>query len=329
MKYTKYLYLILFCLAVFGFTGCSTGTSSDIQVRIGYFPNITHAQAMVMKSTKSLNKAVGDSVSVSWQSFNSGSAEVLSLFAGKIDIGYIGPGPAVNAYSKSNGDFLVIAGASNYGSVLLTGADTNISSIEDLSGCKIAVPGLGNTQHLCLLKLLSDAGLDTTDNNGTVDIVQSNNADIVTLLENKEIDAAIMPEPWGTIMEQQIHAKVLVDYDTIWGDSEYPVGLVIVSKDFLEHHPDLVADFLQAHKAATDYVNENREDTIEIVQDEIERVTQKRYDSEVLEASFEKIEFTDTITYEPLRIFGEISLEQSMIRKIPDESILYQTGGNE
>lgn len=157
-----------------------------------------------MKNQKTLENKWKDTCEVSWTSFNAGPAEIEALFAEQIDIGYIGPVPAVSANVKSNGDIKIISNAANAGTVLLTGKDTDIQSVGDLSGKKVAVPQLGNTQHLCLLSLLADNGLKTADKGGDVTIRASSNADILNLMGNGNIDAALVPEPWGTTIEKLV-----------------------------------------------------------------------------------------------------------------------------
>ena len=182
--------------------GTKNGDAKKTEVRIAYFPNITHTQALVMKNQKTLENKWKDRCEVSWTSFNAGPAEIEELFAGEIDLGNIGPVPAVSANVKSNGDIKIISNVTNAGAVLLTGKDTNINSVKDLAGKKVAVPQLGNTQHLCLLSLLTDNGLKTTDKGGDVTVSASSNADILNLMDNGSVDAALVPEPWGPTIEK-------------------------------------------------------------------------------------------------------------------------------
>lgn len=148
------LFLIMVILT--SMSGCRSSdiaSNGKINVRIAYFPNITHTQALVLKNQQTLENAWADTCNVSWTSFQAGPAEIEAVFAGEIDLGYIGPVPAVNANVKSNGEVKIISNATNGGTVLLVRKDSGISSVSDLSGKIVAVPQLGNTQHLCLLNL--------------------------------------------------------------------------------------------------------------------------------------------------------------------------------
>ena len=181
-------------------------------VNIGYFNNITHAQALLMKSEKTLEQQLGSDVEVKWTAFNAGPAEVEALFAGDIDIGYIGPVPALTANVKSSGDVQVLAGATKGGAVLVCSPSQDISGVEDLDGKTVSIPQLGNTQHLSLLKLLSDNGLAPVTSGGSVNVSAVSNADVANTMNREDIDAALVPEPWGdTLIEDG--AKVVLEYD--------------------------------------------------------------------------------------------------------------------
>ena len=143
---------------VAGLAGCG-GTKKDAdkttEINVGYFNNVTHAQALYMKAQGTLDKAFDGKAKVKWTSFNAGPSEVEALFSGDIDIGYIGPVPAISANVKSKGDVSIISGASQAGAELVKAPGSEIESAKDLDGKTVAIPQIGNTQHLCLLKLLS------------------------------------------------------------------------------------------------------------------------------------------------------------------------------
>ena len=319
--------LFSFCL-LFSLTCCGAKKGDDsgkTDVRIGYFPNITHTQALILKNQGTLEAAWTDTCNVSWTSFNAGPAEVEAVFAGEIDLGYIGPVPAVNANVKSHGDVKIISNATNAGAVLLTRNDADIKSIADLAGKKIAVPQLGNTQHLCLLDLLTQNGLKTVDKGGDVTISASSNADIVNLMDNGSVDAAVVPEPWGTTMENNGNATVLLDYDELFLNGDYPTAVVIANGDFMEQHPDLVAEFLEMHKDATLYIEENRVEALQVVNAEIKSVTGKSIDTDVLQHAFTRIEATTDLNTDAVMTFAGISKEEGFTSTIPEETDVFKT----
>lgn len=324
--------LSLFFIVIFAAVGCGskdTGTGEKTDVRIAYFPNITHTQALVMKNQGTLEEKWKDTCNVTWTSFNAGPAEIEAIFAGEIDLGYIGPVPAINANVKSDGDVKIISNATNAGAVLLVRKDSGIASVKDLSGKKVAVPQLGNTQHLCLLSLLSDNGLKTVDQGGDVTISASSNADILNLIDNGSVDAAVVPEPWGTTIEKNGNAEILLDYDELFLNGDYPTAVVIANGDFMEQHPDYVKEFLEAHKDATLFINDNPKDAQTIVNSEIEDVTGKSIAEDVLESAFSRMAADTAVNTEAVMTFANISKDEGFTSKVPEEEDVFNTEFNQ
>ncbi len=316
------------CGAKSGGEGNASDASGKIDVRIAYFPNITHTQALVMKNQKTLEEQWKDQCNVTWTSFNAGPAEMEAIFAGEIDLGYIGPVPALSANVKSEGDVRIIANTTNAGAVFLKRKDAGIESLSDLAGKKIAVPQMGNTQHLCLLSILSDEGLKTVDAGGDVTINASSNADILNLIDNGSVDAALVPEPWGTTIENNGNAEILLDYDEVFLEGNYPTAVVVASQDFIEEHPDLVKQFLAAHEEATLYINANMEQARSIVNTEIEATTGKAIDEQVIENAFERMTVDIALNKKAIMKFAEISKNEGFISKVPEESDVFTTSFN-
>ena len=225
---------------VAGLSGCG-GTKKDsdktTEINVGYFNNVTHAQALYMKAQGTLDKAFDGKAKVKWTSFNAGPSEVEALFSGDIDIGYIGPVPAISANVKSKGDVSIISGASQAGVELVKAPGSKIKSAKDLDGKTVAIPQIGNTQHLCLLKLLSDNGLKTVEEGGTVTVTAVENADIQNMMDQGNIDAALVPEPWGSILVKN-GAEIVLDYNEVYMEGNYPVAVVVVRNEFLKEYPD-------------------------------------------------------------------------------------------
>ena len=326
----KFLILLMLIVSMLVMsTGCGTGNNSSTKdgktnVRIAYFPNITHTQALVMKNQGTVEKTLGEEANVTWTAFNAGPAEVEAIFAGEIDLGYIGPVPAVSANVKSNGDVSIIAGATNGGAVLVSRKDLTIHSVNELSGLKVAIPQLGNTQHLSLLHLLAENNMKTTTNGGDVEVVAAENADIKTMMDNGQIDTALVPEPWGSILQNDIGANIVLDYKDIWRNGDYSTAVVVVNNDFAKKHPDIVEKFLQTHKDATVYINENLDEAKEIVNTEIEEATGKSFDKTILDSAFERLIISEEISTESILDFANLSKEEGFIDKVVEEESLIQ-----
>lgn len=303
-------------------TGCGSAKESRGEMRVACFPNITHAQALLMKNQKTLETKLGDDYEVSWKTFTAGSSEIEAIFAGEIDIGYIGPVPAVNGNVKSDGDVTVIANAADAGAVLVKGTDSGIESIEDLEGKTVAIPQIGNTQHLCLLNLLSENGLAPVSEGGTVEVVAVENSNLQNMFDQGNVDAALVPEPWGTILTDSGNIDLLLDYQDIYLDGNYPVAVVIVRNEFMEAHPDAVETFLQAHLDATEEINGNLEGSVDAMIAEIESLTGNAYEKETVLSSFARTNVTTVLNREALDNFAETSLAQGFISALPGEGFV-------
>ncbi len=321
-KISAIVCVLIFSLFLLSGCGSDTGETEDTEVRIAYFPNITHAQALVMKNSQTLETALGDGYDVSWTSFTAGSSEVEALFAEEIDIGYIGPVPAINANVKSGGDITIIANAADAGAVLITGSDAGISSVADLDGKTVAIPQIGNTQHLCLLNLLSGNGLAPVSDGGTVEVVAVDNSNLQNMFDQGSVDAALVPEPWGTILTESENIDLLLDYEEIYLDGNYPVACVVVRDDFMEEHPEVVEAFLQAHVEATDRINSDLDGCADIMIAEINEVTGTTYDRDVVLSAFSRTNITTTLNAEALDEFAQTAYEQGFISELPGEDLV-------
>ncbi|KKT74540.1 MAG: sulfate ABC transporter substrate-binding protein [Candidatus Peregrinibacteria bacterium GW2011_GWA2_44_7] len=202
--------------------GSATRAPADpirTKVRIGHFPNITHAQALVGHANGLFEKNLGP---VEWSIFNAGPSVIEALFAGQIDIAYIGPSPAINGYVKSQGDALrVVAGAASGGAALVVRAGSGIEKPADFHGKKIASPQLGNTQDVALRSWLKGQGLKLKEIGGDVQVFPVSNADQVTLFLKGEIDGAWTVEPWVSILEKTAGGKVFLDEASLWSEGKY------------------------------------------------------------------------------------------------------------
>lgn len=323
MKMRKIISTLLVILILGVFSGCGNNIDSEKQtdgnttVRIGFFPNITHSQALIGKQNKSFEKAFGKNIKVEWKQFNAGSSEIESFLAGAIDIGYIGPGPAINGYTKSKGDVQIIAGASDAGAILISRKDEPIKSVKELANKKVAVPQFGNTQDLSLRNLLQKNGLKDKTKGGNVEIVQADNPDIKTLLTTKQIDAALVPEPWGSRLVVETGANVVLDYDKIWRNGKYPTAVVLVRKEFLKDHPDLVEKFLKTHVELTDYIQKNGNKASDVVNNQIYTLTKSKLSNNVLISSFKRITTTNNPEKDAINEMVDLSVNTGFIKQKP------------
>lgn len=278
---------------------CGTPSNAPTVVRVGYFPNITHSQPLVglALSNGTFQKALGADVRIDSKLFNAGPTEIEALFAGELDLGYIGPNPAINGYVKSSGSALrIIAGATSGGAVLVVRADSGISRAADLSGKRIATPELGNTQDVAARNYVLANNLKLSDTGGTVTILPTKNPDILTLFLKKEIDAAWVPEPWGARLVQEGGGRVMLDERSLWKDGQFVTAHLIASTKFLNEHPDLVKKWLAAHVEITQWIRANPAQAKQIANTEIKRLSGAGLSQSVLDEAWQRMD----VTYDPI-----------------------------
>lgn len=277
---------------------CGNRTQSVEKVRLAYFPNVTHATALVGMQTGAFAKAAQTAgAALDAKSFNAGPALIEALMAGEIDLGYVGPSPAINGYVRSRGKALrIIAGASSGGALFVVRPGANIAAAPDLAGKKIAVPQRGGTQDIALRHYARTNGLKTSDEGGDLTIVPTANPDILTLFKQEQIDGAWVPEPWGTRLLQEAEGRLFIDERSMWPDGKFVTTLIVASTSFLQTQPALVRAFLDAHLAALDVIRKNPEEARALTNKEIERITTKALPTKVIDAAFGNVDFT----HEPL-----------------------------
>jgi NitT/TauT family transport system substrate-binding protein len=320
------------CAALLGgvllLTGLSFGfddqAAAQQVVRVGFFPNITHAQALVGQSQGAFEKALGPRVRVEWKAFNAGPSAVEALFANAIDLTYIGPSPTISGYVQSHGEALrVIAGASSGGASLVVRAGANIHSAKDFRGKKIATPQLGNTQDVALRAWLHANGLNTVDKGGEVQVIPTENPNQLPLFLSGRLDAAWAPEPWATRLVQDAHATVFVDERKLWPNGQFVAAHLVVSTKFLREHPDVVKTWLRTHVEVTGWIATHPAEARTTVNAEIQKLTGKALPADELNEAFTHL----TITYDPIRTSlltsAQRSFDAGFLRHPPDLSNLY------
>lgn len=294
------LFVVLaFALVACGSQGSSSGGngSGPLTVHLGYFANLTHGVALVGVANGTFQKALGSNVTIKPVIFSAGPAEIEALFAGDIDIGFVGPSPAINGFVKSHGQALrIIAGASSGGVLFVVRPGANIKTAQDLSGKKIADPQLGGTQDVALRYYLQQNGLKPADKGGTVQIVPTDNATTLALFKEGRIDGAWVPEPWATRLVVEGHGQIFLDERSLWPNGKFVTTDVVVSTKFLNAHPDLVNKFLQAEVDTVNYIQSNPTAAKGIISSEIKRITGQSVPSNELDIAFNNLD----LTYDPL-----------------------------
>ena len=282
-------------------------SSQSRTLRIGYFPNLNHAQAVIglqqggdfQRILNANNSNGNDTVKIESFVFNAGPSAIEALFGGQIDVAYVGPNPAINGYLASGGQGIrIISGVASGGASFVVRNDSGIESIKDLGGKKFASPQLGNTQDVALRKYLMDNGFKTTENGGNVTVVPITPADILTLMLKKEIDGAWVPEPWATRLVKEANGKIFVDERELWPpDGKFVTANIIARTDYLKENPDIIKQLLQAHIDKTVWINENKEQAITTFNGALKKITGQTIPEDEIRDALMRLE----LTYDPIK----------------------------
>lgn len=282
-------------------------SSQSRTLRIGYFPNLNHAQAVIglqqggdfQRILNANNSNGNDTVKIESFVFNAGPSAIEALFGGQIDVAYVGPNPAINGYLASGGQGIrIISGVASGGASFVVRNDSGIESIKDLGDKKFASPQLGNTQDVALRKYLMDNGFKTTENGGNVTVVPITPADILTLMLKMEIDGAWVPEPWATRLVKEANGKIFVDERELWPpDGKFVTANIIARTDYLKENPDIIKRLLQAHIDKTEWINENKEQAITTFNGALKKITGQTIPEDEIRDALMRLE----LTYDPIK----------------------------
>lgn len=267
-------------------------------LNLGFFPNVTHAPALVGVDQGLFAAALGDGVELNTFTFNAGTEAVEALFAEAIDISFIGPNPAINAWAQSEGTAIeIISGSTSGGAYLVVKPE--ITSVDQLKGLTLATPSLGNTQDVALRAWLKENGLETTpEGGGDVTILPQSNSTTLESFVAGEIDGAWVPEPWATRLIEEGGGTVLVDERDLWPDTdgEYVTTHVVVRTAYLEEHPDIVKAFLSGLLASLDSIDADPAAAQASVVSQIDTITGQSTNADIVAKSFGNL----TFTYDPI-----------------------------
>src|SRR5712671_7624867 len=302
----------------------AASASAETVLRVGHFPNITHAQGLVAHNLSRQGKGwfeerLGPGTKVEWFVYNAGPSAMEAIFASSIDLTYVGPGPALNAYTKSNGEEIrLIAGASNGGSGLVVQPDENLKAAADFRGKKIATPQLGNTQDISCRAWLIDGGLKITQLGGDAQVIPTQNPDQLGLFKAKKIDAVWTVEPWLTRLEQEASGKVIVE------EKEVATTILVSSVKFLNEQRDLAKKFARAHAELTDWIIKNPEEAQRLIKAELLEETKSDMTPQVITAAWKRIVFTSETPRAAVEKFMQNSVRAGFIKTAPDLSKLFE-----
>ena len=202
----KIPYLVGIAIVVIGVivlvgTTQSSFDDSEKKIRIAFFPSIIHAVPIVGMENQTFSENLDTDLDIQVKIFDSGPQVIESIFSNSVDLAYVGPGPVINGYLKSDGkDLKILASAANGGASFVIQKNSGLESIENYSGKRIAAPQISNTQDVSLRHYLAENGLISAEKGGDVFVLNISNPDIYTLFAKGDIDGAWVPEPWATML---------------------------------------------------------------------------------------------------------------------------------
>ena len=304
-----------------GSAAAGASTAADT-LKLGYFPNVTHASAVLGVADGTFQETLGDT-KLETSTFNAGPAAIEALLSGAIDASFIGPNPAINAFVKSNGDALrIVAGATNNGAALVVKPEINTAA--DLKGKTLATPQLGGTQDVALRKWLLDNGLKVQTTGGDdVDIVNQENAQTLDLFKSGEIDGAWLPEPWASRLVLEAGGKTLVDEKTLWPDGEFQTTILISSRQFLEDHPETIEALIKGEVTETEAIEANPTKAQTDLNAAIGELTGKPLADTTIQAAFANIQPTWDPLAGTLNTIAENGVEAGTLTEKPDLTGIY------
>lgn len=263
------------------------------EVKIGYFPNLTHATALVGDQEGLFQKELG-ATQAKYTQFNAGPSEIEALNSKSIDIGWIGPSPAINGYTKSQGKNLRIIGGSASGGVKLVVDPDKIKSLDDVKGKKIATPQLGNTQDVAFLNWIKEKGwkVDAESGKGDVSVVRTDNKITPDAYRSGSIDGAWVPEPTASKLVAE-GGKVILDEADLWPDKKFVITNIIVSQSFLKEHPKVVEAVLRGSVKTNQWIKDNPEKAKASANAALKEASGKELPAEVIDPAWKSIQTTD------------------------------------
>jgi NitT/TauT family transport system substrate-binding protein len=327
--------LTALAISTVGLAGCGGGDDDEasassgsgggggVEVHLGYFPNLTHAPALIAVHEglfeDELDK-IGSTVQT--QTFDSGSDTIEQLLGGSLDATYIGPSPTLTAYAQSNGQAVrVVSGVTSGGASLV--AQPEFASVDDLAGQTIATPGLANTQDIAARAYLKEQGFETdTEGGGDVSVLPQDNSITVQQFQQGKLDAAWVPEPYASILVEA-GGKVLVDESTLWPDGQFVTTQILVRTDFLDEHPEEVKALLTANDAAVAMTTDDPDGAKTIASDQLKELTSASLPQPVLDAAWDKLTFTNDPLAATLQQDYEDAADLGLIETIDDLAGLY------
>jgi NitT/TauT family transport system substrate-binding protein len=318
-------------LGVAHLLGTTALAAEKLVVRVGHFPNLTHAQGVIGHGFSRTGKGwfeqrLGTNVEVQWFVYNAGPTAMEAIMTRSLDLSYVGPNPAINAFLKTDGkDVRIVAGACSGGAALVVQPDGRIKTDADFKGRRVATPQLGNTQDVAARAWLVSKGFKVTMTGGDVLVIPTANPDQLTLFQKRDLDAVWTVEPWVTRLEREGGGKIYLEESTLWPETKgrYVTTHLVSSVRFQQQQPELLAKFIAAHVELTQWIQANPEEARRLLNAELKAETGRALTEETLVGAWGRLEFTYDPVRESLLKSAADAQRIGFLRKPPNLSPIY------
>lgn len=308
----------LLLLGALGVAAEAFAQGREITIRVGHFPNVTHVQALVARNFERQGREwfiarVGSRVKIEWYAYNAGPSAMEAIFADALDLTYVGPNPALNAYVRSRGEEIrVVAGAVNGGSALVVQPDSGLAGPADFRGKRVATPQFGNTQDVAARAWLKSGGLRITQTGGDAQVLPTANPDQLMLFQRKQVDAVWTVEPWVSRLELEAGGKILVE------EKDAVTTVLVARARFLASHRDIVRRFVAAHRELTEWIVQNPAEAQRMIGDELRSEFRVEMSPELIARAWSRMTPTSDVSLAAFRAFLESAQQAGFLRSAPD-----------
>lgn len=325
MRSLRSLFCLLLLTAALLTAGCRRENPESKDIRIGFFPNVTHVQALVARNMSRKGEGWFErylpGYTVSWYVYNAGPTAMEALFGKTADLTYVGPSPAINAYAVSAGrEIRLLAGAVNGGAALMVAPQSGITRPADFRGRTIATPQLGNTQDISCRAWLMQNGLTCTpEGGGDCRVAPTPNAMQAQLMAQGDLDAAWTVEPWVSTLERTVGAVAMVQEPGV-------VTTVLAARvGWLRHHPHEAQTLIRAHSELTQWIAEHPQEAQQRVAEELAELTHSPVDPATVTAAWARLTLTDKLDILGLHRFVQDARAADLLDFTPDiEGMIYR-----
>ena len=299
MKITHLVGIAIVVVGIIALVGLTQASVDDSQnkIRVAFFPSIVHAVPIIGMETQTFANNLNDDLDIEVKIFDSGPQVIESIFSNSVDIAYVGPGPVINGFLKSDGnDLKILAGAANGGASFVIQKNSGLELIENYSGKRVAAPQISNTQDVSLRHYLAENGLKSAEKGGDVFVLNIANPDIYTLFAKGDIDGAWVPEPWATMLVEELDGVRLFDENEFWPENKFSSVLLIGRSDYIEKNPEIIKKWINANEKTVQWINNHPDESKKLYNEFLKSYMGRTLPENIVEKSFSNI----IITSEPL-----------------------------